>query len=235
MATYTQYYNLDKYESTDRPNLRDQYNAAMDKVDSQLHVQAGNLATAQQAVQTLQTQVTTNAGNITALQSDITVLDSEVTAARADAATAIEGLGGMEFDHITPSDLGTKWTQGAGCNSLEISALVIHEKSSSRGLIIGHLSGKITSAQTQGTAAWTDIVAVNLTDWERQTGIAATSGDTPAFIQANEFRNGSNTAQFILRPGGTISIEWTKALGEQMQANTEFWGSFVFPVTRRSS
>lgn len=36
MATYTQNYNLDKYEGTDKPNLRDQYNRAMEKIDSAL-------------------------------------------------------------------------------------------------------------------------------------------------------------------------------------------------------
>ena len=36
MATYTQNYNLDKYEGTDKPNLRDQYNSAMEKIDSAL-------------------------------------------------------------------------------------------------------------------------------------------------------------------------------------------------------
>ena len=235
MATYTSHYNLDKYESNDRPNLRDQYNAAMDKIDAQLYTQAGNISTAQQAVQTLQTQVTTNTGNITTLQSDITVMDRELTTAAANAASAIEALGGMEFDHITPSDSGTKWTTGTGCNSIEISALVIHEVGSSRGLIIGHLSGKITAAQPAGTAAWTDIQAVKLTEWGRQSGIAATSGDTPAFIQNNDFRIGGNTGQFIFRPDGTISIEWTKQLSEQIAANCEFWGSFAFPVTRLSA
>lgn len=39
MATYTPHYNLDKYEGTDRPNLRDQYNSAMDKIDLELYTQ----------------------------------------------------------------------------------------------------------------------------------------------------------------------------------------------------
>lgn len=35
-SDYTTNYNLDKYVATDKPNLRDQYNAAMDKIDSAL-------------------------------------------------------------------------------------------------------------------------------------------------------------------------------------------------------
>ena len=37
MATeYTPNYNLDKYSANDRPNLRDQYNSAMEKIDAAL-------------------------------------------------------------------------------------------------------------------------------------------------------------------------------------------------------
>ena len=36
MATYTENYSLPKYEASDKPNLTDQYNGAMDKIDSTL-------------------------------------------------------------------------------------------------------------------------------------------------------------------------------------------------------
>lgn len=36
-SEYTTNFNLDKYASSDKPNLRDQYNSAMDKIDDQLH------------------------------------------------------------------------------------------------------------------------------------------------------------------------------------------------------
>ena len=37
-SEYTPYYNLDLYTDTDKPNLRDQYNGAIRKIDTQLHV-----------------------------------------------------------------------------------------------------------------------------------------------------------------------------------------------------
>lgn len=43
MSDYTPNYNLDLYTEDDRPNLCDQYNAAMGKVDSQLKVAEGNV------------------------------------------------------------------------------------------------------------------------------------------------------------------------------------------------
>ena len=41
MATeYTPNYDLDLYAGTDKPNLRDQYNAAMGKIDRQMKTNA---------------------------------------------------------------------------------------------------------------------------------------------------------------------------------------------------
>lgn len=52
MATdYTANYNLDKYTANDKPNLRDQYNAAMDKIDAQLLIGNNNASLAAQAAQ----------------------------------------------------------------------------------------------------------------------------------------------------------------------------------------
>lgn len=42
-SDYTVNYNLDKYVGTDKPNLRDQYNSAMDKIDAQMHKQSNDL------------------------------------------------------------------------------------------------------------------------------------------------------------------------------------------------
>lgn len=58
MATdYTTHYNLDKYTATDKPNLRDQYNAAMDKVDAELWSQKGDVADAKNMAQSALNQV----------------------------------------------------------------------------------------------------------------------------------------------------------------------------------
>ena len=36
-SEYTPNYNLDLYTDNDKPNLRDQYNGAITKIDTQLH------------------------------------------------------------------------------------------------------------------------------------------------------------------------------------------------------
>ena len=46
-SEYTANYNLDLYVDTDKPNLRDQYNSAVRKIDQQLKTDAVNITTAQ--------------------------------------------------------------------------------------------------------------------------------------------------------------------------------------------
>lgn len=70
MATeYTPNYNLDLYASADKPNLRDQYNAAMGKIDTQMKKSADDVTNANANVLTLQTQVTEAQKGISALKS----------------------------------------------------------------------------------------------------------------------------------------------------------------------
>ena len=46
-SEYTENYNLDLYVDTDKPNLRDQYNSAVRKIDQQMKTNAVNVTTAQ--------------------------------------------------------------------------------------------------------------------------------------------------------------------------------------------
>jgi lysophospholipase L1-like esterase len=103
MATeYTQYYNLDLYTDSDKPNLRDQYNAAMRKVDTQLHTSNDNITVAIEAANQAKTaadeakaaaegvQTNIDAEATTREQAD-TELDGKITAeetARANAVSA---------------------------------------------------------------------------------------------------------------------------------------------------
>ena len=81
-SSYTTNYNLDKYVGTDKPNLRDQYNAAMDKIDAALLTANTNATEAKAATQSFQ-------GDIDAVSAAVS---SEATArqnADADLATSI--------------------------------------------------------------------------------------------------------------------------------------------------
>jgi lysophospholipase L1-like esterase len=109
MATeYTPYYNLDLYTDADKPNLRDQYNAAMRKVDTQLHTSNDNITVAieaanqakekaQEANDAVAAETTAREAADNALETAYkaadTVLDGKITAeatARTAADSALE-------------------------------------------------------------------------------------------------------------------------------------------------
>jgi hypothetical protein len=113
MATeYTPYYNLDLYTDADKPNLRDQYNAAMRKVDTQLHTSNDNITVAieaanqakekaQEANDAVAAETTAREAADNALETAYkaadTVLDGKITA-EATARTAADSALGVRID-----------------------------------------------------------------------------------------------------------------------------------------
>lgn len=90
MATeYTPNYNLDLYASADKPNLRDQYNAAMGKIDTQMKKSADDVTNANANVLTLQTQVTEAQKDISALESTVKTHGTQITDVRKTADDAL--------------------------------------------------------------------------------------------------------------------------------------------------
>lgn len=90
MATYTTNYNLDKYEGTDSPNLTDQYNSAMDKIDAQMMANAQSAQTAQTAAQnaaTAASEASQSASNAAQIASGA---QEAATAATSEAQSAAE-------------------------------------------------------------------------------------------------------------------------------------------------
>lgn len=90
MATeYTPNYNLDLYASADKPNLRDQYNAAMGKVDAQMKKTADDVTNANANVLTMQSQVSKNKEDIAALESTVETHGAQIASARKTADDAL--------------------------------------------------------------------------------------------------------------------------------------------------
>ncbi len=90
MATeYTPNYNLDLYASADKPNLRDQYNAAMGKVDAQMKKAADDVTNANANVITMQSQVSKNKEDIAALESTVETHGAQITGAQKTADDAL--------------------------------------------------------------------------------------------------------------------------------------------------
>lgn len=88
-AEYTPNYNLDLYASTDKPNLRDQYNAAMGKIDTQMKNSADDVTNANANVLTLQTQMTEAQKDISALESTVETHGTQITDVQKTADDAL--------------------------------------------------------------------------------------------------------------------------------------------------
>ena len=142
MATeYTPNYNLDLYASADKPNLCDQYNAAMGKIDTQMKKSADDVTNANANVLTLQTQMTEAQKDIAELEStvdehgteitnvqktandaqaDVTSLTGRVTAAEGDITEAQNDIDGLQtaVDGKAPTDhASTANTYGQGSST----------------------------------------------------------------------------------------------------------------------
>lgn len=90
MATeHTPNYNLDLYASADKPNLRDQYNAAMGKVDAQMKKSADDIVNANANVITLQTQMTETQKDVSALTATVEAHGTQITGAQKTADDAL--------------------------------------------------------------------------------------------------------------------------------------------------
>lgn len=90
MATeYTPNYNLDLYASADKPNLRDQYNAAMGKIDTQMKKSADDVTNANANVLTLQTQMTEAQKDIAELESTVDAHGTEIANVQKTAGDAL--------------------------------------------------------------------------------------------------------------------------------------------------
>ena len=90
-SEYTQNYNLDLYTDNDKPNLRDQYNGAITKIDAQLHEFSNNLVIVTEAANQAKEKANSNATEIAdevtrakaAEQANATAIADEVTRAKA--------------------------------------------------------------------------------------------------------------------------------------------------------
>ena len=110
MATYTSNYNLDKYEGTDSPNLTDQYNSAMDKIDSQLLQNS-------QAAQTAQTAATTASQAAAAAQTTAEQAQTEAATATStaeEASTTAAGAANQVATRAPVSHASASTTYGIG-------------------------------------------------------------------------------------------------------------------------
>lgn len=149
MATeYTPNYNLDLYASADKPNLRDQYNAAMGKIDTQMKKSADGVTNANANVLTLQTQVTEAQKDISALESTVKTHGTQITHVQKTADDALSLAKTNESDVTSLTDRVTKVEGAAKKNETGIASLNTR---------MGAAEGDITEAQNDINGLQNDI------------------------------------------------------------------------------
>lgn len=90
-SEYTPAYNLDLYTSADKPNLRDQYNAAMRKIDT--------------AMQTLNNTIGGWSGSLTAIQKEVQSVNTEYKELKSKLATYDSEIAKIEELETTASTI----------------------------------------------------------------------------------------------------------------------------------
>lgn len=156
MATeYTPNYNLDLYVSADKPNLRDQYNAAMGKIDTQMKKSAEDVTNANANVLTLQTQMTEAQKGISALESTVETHGTQIKAVQKTADDALSLATTNEGDI---ADMQAEVTSITGRVTAVEGAAKKNEKDiASLDTRMDAAEGDITKAQNDITKAQNDI------------------------------------------------------------------------------
>lgn len=107
-SEYTTNYNLDLYADNDKPNLRDQYNGAITKIDAQLHEFSNNMvivtdaaSQARDKAATAQAAADANAKSISTLNTTVTEVDSAYKTADAKLSSDLTAAYKAADDAVT--------------------------------------------------------------------------------------------------------------------------------------
>lgn len=188
MATeYTPNYNLDLYASADKPNLRDQYNAAMGKIDTQMKANANGITNANANVGTLQTQMKQVQGDVTALESTVETHDTQIAGVQKTANDALSlaqtnksSIADTQFDVASLTSRVTTVEGTANKNKADVASL-----DTRMGVAEGNISNLQTgkaptnhasTANTYGQGSSTNFGHLKVVD----SGTAAASTGTAA-------------------------------------------------------
>lgn len=147
MNSFTPNYNLDLYDVDDKPNLNDQYNDAMGKIDTELDKQRGDIVTAETAVNNLSTKVDGFDARIAA----------NATAA-ATAQTTAESAVGMSQEAKDAADAAQSAADAAQSDVIALNTTVANINKANKRFNVIDYGGDPTGA-TDSTNAFKNAVA----------------------------------------------------------------------------
>lgn len=209
MATeYTPNYNLDLYASADKPNLRDQYNAAMGKIDAELKNQHDDTVSANNNIGTLQTQVRNAENDIDTLQTQQgsttsaleqltetvngfeTQIAGKAPTNHASSATTYGAASLTQYGHVKLSDTASSdgSETGTAATPMAVSNAVAGAVDDLSGSIDSLQSGKAptnhaSAASTYGQGSPTNFGHVKVTDEAGSTAASTGTAASPTGVQ----------------------------------------------------
>lgn len=209
MATeYTPNYNLDLYASADKPNLRDQYNAAMGKIDAELKNQHDDTVSANNNIGTLQTQVRNAENDIDTLQTQQgstslaleqltetvngfeTQIAGKAPTNHASSATTYGAASLTQYGHVKLSDAASQdgSETGTAATPMAVSNAVSNAVDDLSGSIESLQTGKAptnhaSAASTYGQGSPTNFGHVKVTDDAGSTAASAGTAASPMGVQ----------------------------------------------------
>lgn len=184
MATeYTTNYSLDLYAGTDKPNLRDQYNAAMGKIDTQMKTNADGITNANANVITLQTQVKQNTDDIAALESTVEKHGTQIAALESTVETHGTQIASVETD-VTQ----LKTQMGTANTNIESLKSTTADLDSRIKSLNTEVDGKAptdhsSTATTFGLGSGSEYGHVKLSDAAASTNVNNGTAATPLAVQ----------------------------------------------------
>lgn len=173
-SEYTSNYNLDLYTNSDKPNLRDQYNAAMNKIDAALVADDASITTINQNIVTLsntvndvasdfddmQTALETAQNDITALEGRATSLESDMVSVTAKNATQDSRLDRLESD---TSDMASEITGiQADVTHAETDIEILKDDTVALDVRLDTAEASIVTLQTRSVLDWVNMANKNM-------------------------------------------------------------------------
>ena len=200
-SEYTKYYNLDLYTDTDKPNLRDQYNGAINKIDQQMYTNAVNITASTNIANNaiaetneLAKKVTTNTSNIAANK---TIIDGLGTASTHNVTNSITS--GSD-DLPTSDSVNTAITESANNISAKVDANTTNIAANTERA--NNISAKVDANTTNIAANKASIDALGTASTHNVTNsITSGSDDLPTSDAVN-----SALASFVSNINGTELI-----------------------------
>ena len=167
-SEYTPNYNLDKYVGTDKPNLRDQYNSAMDKIDAQFvaiendHTETNNQISAINTnMAQLGERVTEAEGQISQTNTNMTQLGERVTAAEGQISQTNTALAAVKQTAENANSQAENANSQANTNASAIKS--INTQLGTVQQEVGDLQGKTRSLVLFEASNTSEAMALNST------------------------------------------------------------------------